>query len=133
MSKYLIALALTATILSPAATAVAHHSYGQYDRCKKVALEGTVESVGWQNPHVLLMLATDTGVYRVEWQTLTQLQQAGVEQTTLSAGDRVVVTGSINRDPETKIVTLLTEVRRPEDGWSWRNSRPPSAQCTTQP
>jgi Family of unknown function (DUF6152) len=132
MSKSLLALVLTATALTHAATAVAHHSYGQYDRCKKISLEGTVESVAWENPHVLLMLATSAGTYRVEWQTLTQLQRAGVVQATFNAGDRLVVTGSVNRDPETKTMTLVTEVRRPEDSWRWRDTRPPAAQCAAQ-
>ena len=43
-------------------SAVAHHNYGEYDRDAQVALEGTVKSVQWGNPHVLLTLQTENKV-----------------------------------------------------------------------
>jgi hypothetical protein len=32
----------------------------------------------------------------------------------------VVISGAPSRDPEQRIITLLTEVRRPADAWTWR-------------
>jgi hypothetical protein len=104
-------------------SAGAHHSYAQFDRCQSVSIEGEIERVSWANPHVVITLrADDSQTYRIEWFDLQGLARAGIATGTLQPGDRVVVTGSESRDTERKIVTLLTEVRRAGDGWSW--SRP---------
>lgn len=116
--------ALLATGIST--SAYAHHGYAQYDRCRKVSIEGVVESVAWENPHVVIMLETaEAGTYRVEWDSLLQLARTGILKPVLSPGEHLVVTGSTNRDPSTKIMTLLTGIRRAADGWSW--APPPGA------
>jgi hypothetical protein len=105
-------------------SARAHHSYAQYDRCAPVEIDGVIDSVVWQNPHALLFVTNgDAGPYRIEWSSMTQLARAGVEIGILKAGDRVVITGSLNRNPEIKTMTLLSEIRRPSDGWMWSRSR----------
>jgi hypothetical protein len=110
--------------------ASAHHSYTQYDRCKPTSIEGEIESIVWTNPHVLLNVrTTEAGAYRVEWWDLLRLERNGFPKGVLQAGDRVVITGSVNRDPTVKIITLLTEVRRPSDGWSWARPQGPPSTC----
>ena len=99
---------------------MAHHGYVEYDRNEAVTLEGTVKRVLWTNPHVVLTLETRNGtVYAVEWAAVTQLSRLGIETAPVKEGDRLVVTGSINRNPEKRILTLLREIRRPADGWQW--------------
>jgi hypothetical protein len=106
----------------PAVSAVAHHSYGEYDRDKPVTMEGAVKSVSWANPHVLITLQTESqGDYTVEWGSLVQLTRQGIKLGVLKSGDHLSVTGSINRNPEKHILTLLREIRRPADGWRWTN------------
>jgi hypothetical protein len=100
-----------------------HHSYAEYDRSKVVALEGTISKIMWVNPHVLLTIDTSSGAYLVEWWSLTQFGRAAITADTLKVGDHVVVRGSVNRNPEKKIITLLKEVRRPADGWVWADTR----------
>ena len=103
-------------------SAVAHHSYGEYDRDKAVTLEGSVKTVSWANPHVLVTLQTENqGDYTVEWNSLAQLYRQGVKPGVLKSGDHLAITGSINRNPEKRILTLVREVRRPADGWRWTN------------
>src|SRR3974390_1629596 len=54
-------------VLLPVLSAVAHHGYGEYDRDKQVAMEGTITHVLWGNPHVVITLQTeDRGEYSVE-------------------------------------------------------------------
>ena len=118
----LAALALTAT-------ASAHHGYSEYDRCEFATLEGEILRLEWTNPHVLMSLKTTEATYRVEWATVDQLRRANVEDGALKAGDRVVITGSKNRNPNLNVVTLLSSVSRPSDGWSW--SRPRNQVCKT--
>jgi len=103
----------------------AHHSYAAFDRCTPVTLEGEIDSVEWVNPHIRIRLRTQyVASYFVEWFSLAQLQQAGIAAETLKPGDRVVVTGNPMRDPNTKVLSLLTEIRRPSDGWSWMRTTP---------
>jgi hypothetical protein len=111
-----------------AGSATAHHSYAHYDRCQSVSLEGSIESIAWANPHVLINLKTDDArTYVVEWFNLQQLARAGIPTETLQAGDRVVITGSENRDPSIHTVTLLTQIRRTADSWSWSRPFPVNA------
>jgi hypothetical protein len=104
-------------------SAVAHHSYAEYDRDKAVTLEGAVKNVLWVNPHVLITLQTENqGDFMVEWGSLSQLSRQGLKPAAVKSGDHLSVTGSINRNPEKRILTLVREIRRPADGWSWANA-----------
>jgi hypothetical protein len=67
-------------------------------------------------------------IYRVEWFTMQQLTRAGLAKDALRSGDDVVITGSQNRNPELNVMTLLTAIGRPSDGWSW--SRPRADVCS---
>jgi hypothetical protein len=110
--------------------ASAHHSYAGYDRCKTFTVVGEIERVSWVNPHVVFTIKTAEGEsYLIQWLDVGRLERAGVSVDDLEVGDEVVVSGSANRDPNVHIVTLLTAVRRPSDGWQW--SEPLSSQCST--
>jgi uncharacterized protein DUF6152 len=104
-------------------TVYAHHSYGAYFENQTVTIEGTMESIRFANPHVTFELRTDAGdVYTAEWQNLIQLRHGNVGPTTLKAGDRLIVVASPPRDPSSRKITLLREIRRPSDGWLWRRT-----------
>lgn len=103
--------------------ASAHHSYAEFDRDIEVTVEGSVERVDWTNPHVLLVVRTVAGAeYRVEWWNTQRLERAGLPENPFAVGDRISLTGVVHRDPDVHMMTLLTEVRRPSDGWSWRRT-----------
>lgn len=119
MTKRILLVMAAGAVLS-----FAHHGYSEYDRDATVSLEGTVESVMWGNPHVLVFLQTEgKGTYRVEWNAIWQLSRSGIQTVPIKQGDRVVVTGSVNRNPEKHILTLVQEISRPSDGWRWVNPR----------
>ena len=118
----------TLALLLAVGSAIAHHGYGEYDRSQLVALEGTLMRVQWANPHVLLMLQTESqGEYTVEWGSVIQLVRQGIKPVPLRAGDHLIITGSVNKNPDKKILTLLTEISRPADGWRWENPARPNA------
>jgi len=129
-----LSFGLAVSLACIAVAAHAHHSYAQFDRCTSVMLEGEIVKVEWANPHIVIDLKTDAVKgYRVEWFNLTQLEQAGVATGTLKAGDHVLITGSAMRDPELKVLSLVSEIRRPSDGWSWTGPpRPLAPGCTAQ-
>jgi uncharacterized protein DUF6152 len=119
MKKRLFLLSLVSLVF-PVVSAIAHHSYAEYDRNKAVTLEGAISKVLWANPHVLITLHTENqGDYSIEWGAVSQLTRQGMNVAALKSGDRVVVTGSVNRNPEKHILTLVREIRRPADGWLW--------------
>jgi hypothetical protein len=110
--------------------ASAHHSYAAYDRCKTVTLAGKIERISWVNPHVVFTLDTADGrSYLIQWFDVTRLKRAGVSADALKVGDAVVVSGSANRDPDVHILTLLTAVSRPSDGWKWEQPAARAAHC----
>ena len=114
------ALTSTLALLLTASSVIAHHSYGDYDRNAPVTLEGIVKRVQWGNPHVVLTLESQTkGEYSIEWAAVFQLARQGIDTAPVKVGDHLIITGSINRNPEKRILTLLQEIRRPEDGWHW--------------
>lgn len=115
-----IVFATTAVLLLTATSMLAHHGYAEYDRNAPVTLEGIVKHVEWGNPHVILTLETpDRGEYSVEWSAVFQLFRQGIKTVPVKEGDRLIISGSINRNPEKHIITLLREISRPADGWSW--------------
>jgi Family of unknown function (DUF6152) len=135
----------TAICICTASSAHAHHSHPLfYDQCKKVTIEGRVESAQWKNPHVLIVLKMDNGTtYTAEWtslQGLTNRGVAGPAQAALMAGERVVVTGNPLRDsaqirasfPNIKDIANpnvldVIQIRRLDDSWSWAAETP--AEC----
>ena len=132
----------TAICICTASSAHAHHSHALfYDQCKKVTIEGRVESAQWKNPHVLIVLKMDDGTtYAAELTSLQGLANSGVAgpaQAALLPGARVVVTGNPLRDPaqirasfpdykevsNTNIVDVI-QIRRMDDSFSWAQTPP---------
>jgi hypothetical protein len=130
--KRIVLMSIVISLLA-AGSVIAHHGYGEYDRSKTVALEGTLMRLQWSNPHVLLTLETeDKGEYTVEWGSVIQLTRQGIKPVPLRAGDHLVIIGSVNKNPEKKILTLLTEISRPADGWHWENPARPNSNSTNK-
>ena len=112
--------ALSVAAVLPATPLSAHHSYAPYDRKKTVTIEGVLEKVNWKNPHVSMKLRTkDSEVYEIFWRSPGRLARSEAVPGILKVGDYVSISGSPHKDPEVRIVTLITEVRRKADGWRW--------------
>jgi uncharacterized protein DUF6152 len=113
-----IALVFAAVVLSAAALD-AHHSYAAFDREHPVSVEGDIESLLFVNPHVVFSLKAADGTYKVEWGALNQMVRWNITRDTLHVGDRVVVTAAPTHDPSERRLSIVTEIRRPGDGWRW--------------
>jgi len=128
------ALAILCAIAVASASIKAHHAHTDFALDRDVTLSGTIESVHFQNPHVLLVVRTPNSTfYTAEWQGAGWLQShqelvssgaVPLTSTTLKAGDRVVIVGSPSRDTTLRTVVNLKEVRRPSDGWLWSCRQP---------
>jgi len=105
--------------LTGAALAAGHHSYADVMRDQSVSVAGTLTGFLYANPHTMLTIETEgSGTYSAEWQTIHQLSQAGIRSESFKVGDHVVVTGSPSQRSD-HLLKLLTEVRRPSDGFLW--------------
>jgi uncharacterized protein DUF6152 len=142
MKRNVMIYLATGICICTASSAHAHHSHALfYDQCKKVTIEGRVESAQWKNPHVLIVLKMDDGTtYTAELTSLQGLTNSGVAgpaQSALMPGARVVVTGNPLRDPaqirasfpdykeisNTNIVDVI-QIRRMDDSWRWAQTPP---------
>ena len=142
MKRNVMIYLATAICICTASSAHAHHSHGLfYDQCKKVTIEGRVESTQWKNPHVLIVLKVDDGTtYTAELtslQILTTMGVAGPAQAALMPGARIVVTGNPLRDaaqiragfpdykePSNTNILDVIQIRRMDDSWSWAQRTP---------
>ena len=115
-----------------AASGLAHHSYAEFDRDKTVTIEGAITHLVYGNPHVVLTVQTaDGALFTVVWSAPNNLlRRFGMQSNTLKVGDRVAVSGSPNRDPSVRTLSLITEVRRPADGKVWSEPRAPAQTAT---
>ena len=144
MKRTVMIYLATALYMCIASSAYAHHPHGLfYDQCKKLTIEGRVQSAQWKNPHVLIVVKIDDGAtYTVELtslQILTTRGLAGAAQASLMPGARVVVTGNPLRDPaqirasfpdykdisNTNMVDVI-QIRRSDDSWSYAQTTPES-------
>jgi hypothetical protein len=114
----LVALTSAAVLLA-AVTVGAHHSYAAFDREHPVSVEGDIETMLFVNPHVVVGLKTTEGSYRVEWGALNQMMRWNITRDTLHVGDHVIVTAAPTHDPAERRLSLVSEIRRPADGWRW--------------
>ena len=99
----------------------AHHSYSMfYLTDHRVTLKGQVTKVSFLNPHVMLTIETkNSGTWQAEWTNVDSLTRQGVRQETVQTGDFLEIEGSPARNPESRVVSALAEIRRPADGWRW--------------
>lgn len=120
-------LAFAVTIAILLGTGVyAHHAHPDFAADREATIDGTIESIAFQNPHVLIRLRTsDSTVYLIEWLGAGALRQplgngtTPVTSSTLAVGDRIVVTGNPSRDKALHALASLKQVYRPRDGWKW--------------
>jgi hypothetical protein len=121
-------LAIAGVLLLAGSAPRAHHGYTTFHdpQDRTVAIEGSLESLLYANPHVVMKIrAADSQVYTITWQAATWVERnAGVTKATFNAGDQLIVIGAPSRDPGSPEVTMVQEVRRPRDQWSWRSTTP---------
>jgi hypothetical protein len=103
--------ALAATALL-GVTASAHHSMAMFDQSQEVLIEGTVARFDWVNPHMYLIVETEspdgeTVQIQGEGLGITQALVDGLDRDALTPGTPVVVRANPNRGGFGKTVRLL--------------------------
>jgi hypothetical protein len=94
----------------------AHHSWARYDGDHVITLTGTITSVEWASPHVVMHLTVEDGSsqptpWTMEMDPPTLLNRYGLRHDVLTAGMRVKLTGVPARSgaPMMRAVTIETE------------------------
>ena len=115
-------LAVVAVVALAATSVSAHHGYANFDRDHPVRVEGTLVSLLYGNPHVVMTIrSADSTIYRVTWQAASWVErEAGVTKTTFKVGDDLVIRAAPARDPASHELASVRAVQRPSDGWNWR-------------
>ena len=77
-------------------TAIAHHSFAQFQMDKSLRIVGAVESFEWTNPHTWLVVLVDDGKggqseWRLEGASVNELARAGWTKRVAQQGERVSV------------------------------------------
>jgi hypothetical protein len=92
---------VAAAALTPVA-AIAHHSPAQYDLTREVELEGTVKTLDWKNPHILMTLemrgaAGEPVLQEIEVAAVSQVRVLGLPRQAIAPGEQVVVRAAQSR------------------------------------
>ena len=93
--------AVSAAVLA-AGAASAHHGFGNFDRSREVALEGTITSIDFVNPHAYVYFeATNADgtktAKRCEMRAATVLRRSGWTAEMFKAGEHIKVEGAPDR------------------------------------
>ena len=121
MSRRVIWLVFSVALVATATDA--HHSIaGVYDSSQQVTIEGTVTEFRFVNPHPFLIAEVrQAGVveaWKLEMDNRYELVDVGMTDKTLKPGDRIIVTGSPIRPPQTHAL-YIRKLDRPADGFQY--------------
>lgn len=92
MKRLLILSLFTAT------SAYAHHGWSEYDANRPLQLNGVIEESGYVHPHGFVRLKTDDKTWLVVLAPPTRMQNRGLSQDMLTAGNRATAYGYPNRE-----------------------------------
>ena len=101
MPPWMMPVTLAAAALVPAA-AFGHHSPAQYDLTQDVVFEGTVTTLDWKNPHILMTLeargaAGEPVLQEIEVAAVSQVRVLGLPREAIAPGAHVVVRAAQGR------------------------------------
>jgi hypothetical protein len=110
--------------LLAAAPAGAHHSWSRYDGDHVMTIEGTITSIEWASPHVVVHFAVpadgaEPTPWTMEMDPPTLLNRYGLRHDTLKAGMQVKLTGVRAKSGAPMMRAVTIEV---EDGTVYRVS-----------
>lgn len=93
-NKYIAVAFLALALVAAPASAIAHHSFAQYDASQSITIEATVVEFGWVSPHAWATVTVDDeNGNPVEWtlelESLGQIYRRGWRPDTLKPGDIV--------------------------------------------
>src|ERR1044071_255107 len=93
----------TCLLGAAAGTALAHHSFAEYDQAHPIELQGKLVDVAWQNPHVHFKLLVDGKTWDIESNSLSILRRTNATPDNLKAGETVKMAGWPSKRDSTRL------------------------------
>jgi hypothetical protein len=97
MRTFLFTL-LAALLASPAAPALAHHGWSEYDAGQTLTLTGKIVESGYEHPHGHVWLQTSDKKWHAVLAPPTRMKNRGLPPEALKVGNTVTVVGYPNRN-----------------------------------
>lgn len=105
LNKKVLQLTVLAAVAA-ATPALAHHSFGMFDREKVFVWEGTVKKFEWMNPHSHIIIVVPpgakdprtVGTWDIEGAAPNIMARQGWNKMTYKEGDKITVVGQPMRD-----------------------------------
>lgn len=102
-TKLFVTASIVASFVVIAGSALAHHSFADFDRSKTGTMSGTVRTLEWENPHIWLWINTIDATGNVvpwgfEGSAPAEMVREGFDRSKLNPGDKVTVTYHPLRD-----------------------------------
>jgi hypothetical protein len=99
--RLMMAVLIVAPLAALPQRAAAHHGWSGYDATELVTLTGTVESIAYASPHVLLMLEAEGKLWEIVLAPPSRMQLRGLPDGAIRTGEPVTVEGYPHRsDPD---------------------------------
>jgi hypothetical protein len=95
--KYSSLAIFLAAMIGSTSLALAHHSFAMYELTKTLTFKGTVKTMQWTNPHVVIwvLVQPESGAAAQEWSFETTspgvLTRSGWTRHSIKPGDRVSI------------------------------------------
>lgn len=95
------ALALAAALY--ALPLAAHHGWSGYDAKRAMALQGTIESSGYEHPHGFVRLATPGKTWLIVLAPPSRMERRGLARDMLKTGTEISVEGYPHRENDDEL------------------------------
>jgi hypothetical protein len=88
---------LAVLLIAAPAAVVAHHGWGSYDASKPVTVNGTIQSVKYENPHALISVKAPDKTWDVVLAPVARMQARGASSELVAVGKTVSAVGYASR------------------------------------
>jgi hypothetical protein len=103
---------LLAAALATSGVAFAHHGWGSYDAARKISITSPVQSVEWQNPHVLVVVNYQDKAWDAVLAPPFRMNARGLQPDMIKPGTVVTLEGY----PSTRVDTEMRAERLTASG-----------------
>ena len=89
---------------------VAHHGWADFDRTKKVEINGIILESKYENPHCFVRLQADRGDWAVELSAVPRMKRQGITAEMIKPGSRVTLVGHPHKKKANEMKAILITI-----------------------
>ncbi|HYN38674.1 MAG TPA: DUF6152 family protein [Rhodospirillales bacterium] len=102
-SRRMFGAAAGLALLFAAGTAAAHHGWSSYDADRPLTVNGTIERVAYDNPHVAVFVAAADRTWEVILAPISRMQARGADAAVVAVGKTIEAYGYPSREHDGEI------------------------------